>query len=382
LSELTPVIVQADLLTPFGAGADLCFESILARQSAVSTVDRFNTAEFTSGIAATVKDLRYHGEKSLVMQMFERLFASSRPGIPTDAALLLATTKGEIDLLEKSLLGKGGDPAESCLERLLAKVAALSGAKGPAAVISAACTSSSAAVARAAATIRAGKAECVLVAACDSVTEFIYSGFSSLMALDTVPARPFDAARKGLSLGEAAVCTLLMSEERANREGRKILCEIAGWGMGDDANHMTGPSRQSEGLISAIQRALSSAAVSPGDIDFISAHGTGTSYNDEMEMRAFRSLFSATPPPVYSVKGAVGHTMGAAGLLETIIAMKSLQAATVPPTVNLSCPDEDARGWVSSEPVALRRAKRALVTNSGFSGVNTALVLNLPQVKA
>jgi len=370
------------MLTPFGAGADLCFESIMAGQSAISTVNRFITAEFTSGIAATIKDLRYHGDTSLVMQMFERLFAASRPVIPADSALLLATTKGEIDLLEKSLLGKGGDPADSCLDRLLTKVASLSGATGPAVLVSAACTSSSAAVARAAAMIKGGKADSVLVVACDSVTEFIYSGFSSLMALDTVPARPFDAARKGLSLGEAAVFSLLMSEGRAKREGRKILCRIAGWGMGDDANHMTGPSRQSEGLVSAIQRALSSAAVSPGDIDLISAHGTGTSYNDEMEMRAFRALFSATTPPVYSVKGAVGHTMGSAGLLETIIAMKSLQVATVPPTVNLQCPDDDARGWVSSEPVFLQRAKRALVTNSGFSGVNTALVLNLPSVKA
>ena len=381
LSELTPVIVQADMLTPFGAGADLCFESILAKQSAVATVKRFNTAEFTSRIAATIRDLQYHGETSLVMQMLERLFALSGPGIPADAALLLATTKGEIDLLEKSLLGKGGDSAESRLDRLLAKVADLTGARGPSAVVSAACTSSSAAVGRAAAMIRSGKTECVLVAACDSVTEFIYSGFSSLMALDAVPARPFDAARKGLSLGEAAAFSLLMSEERANREGRNILCEIAGWGMGDDANHMTGPSRASEGLISAIQGALSSAAVAPGDIDFISAHGTGTSYNDEMEMRAFRALFSATTPPVYSVKGAVGHTMGAAGLLETIIAMKSLKASTVPPTVNLQCPDNGARGWVSSEPALLKRAKRALVVNSGFSGVNTALVLNLPLVK-
>ncbi len=382
LSVLTPVIVQADMLTPFGAGADLCFESILAKQCAVANVKRFNTAEFTSRIAATIRDLRYHGETSLVMQMFERLFASSCPGIPADAALLLATTKGEIDLLEKSLLGKGGDPGESRLDRLLARVTALTGAKGPAAVMSAACTSSSAAVGRAAAMISAGKSECVLVVACDCVTEFIYSGFSSLMALDTAPARPFDATRKGLSLGEAVAFSLLMSEERAEREGRNILCEISGWGMGDDANHMTGPSRASEGLISAIQRALSSASVSPAEIDFISAHGTGTNYNDEMEMRAFRALFSDTTPPVYSVKGAIGHTMGAAGLIETIIAMKSLQAATVPPTVNLQCPDDDAKGWVSSEPVPLKRAKRALVANSGFSGVNTALILNLPTVKA
>jgi 3-oxoacyl-[acyl-carrier-protein] synthase II len=381
LPELTPVIVQADMLTPFGAGGGLCFESLLARRSAVLPVSRFNTSEFSSGIAATIDGLDYHGEASLAMQMFERLFAPVRSEIPAYSALLLATTKGEIDLLEKSLLGKGGDPADSCLDRLLAKTADLCGTEGPAAVISAACTSSSAAIARAAAMIRTGKAECVLVAACDSVTEFIYSGFSSLMALDTVPARPFDAGRKGLSLGEAAAFALVMAKGRAVREGREILCEIAGWGMGDDANHMTGPSRVSEGLIGAIGKALGSAGLSSADIDFISAHGTGTSYNDEMEMRAFRILFE-NPLPVYSVKGAVGHTMGTAGLLETIIALKGLNAATVPPTVNLINPDEDAKGWVSPDPVPLKRAERALVTNSGFSGVNTALVLELPGVRS
>jgi 3-oxoacyl-[acyl-carrier-protein] synthase II len=229
--------------------------------------------------------------------------------------------------------------------------------------------------------ISAGRAECVLVAGCDAVTEFIYSGFSSLMALDAVPARPFDVARKGLSLGEAAAFSLIMSRGRAEHEGREILCEIAGWGMGDDANHMTGPSRVSEGLIGAISKALASAGSSAGDIDFISAHGTGTSYNDEMEMRAFRALFKKSVP-VYSVKGAVGHTMGAAGLLETVVALEALKAATVPPTVNLVNPDDDARGWVSPDPVPLKRAKRALVTNSGFSGVNTALILEHPGGKA
>lgn len=377
---IKPVIVQAELLTPFGSGATVCFEALLGQRSAVSSVRRFRTTEFTAQIAATIGDLCYHGEKSLVMQMLERLFAADSPDIPADSALLLATTKGEIDFLEKSLLGLGGDPADSRLDRLLPKVAALSGAGGPAAVISSACTSSLTAVARGAAMIRAGKAESVLVVACDSVTEFIYAGFSSLMALDTVPARPFDADRKGLSLGEAAAFVLLMSEERAGREGRKVLGEIAGWGMGDDANHMTGPSRESSGLISALNKTLASAGVTSGEIDFISAHGTGTGYNDEMEMRAFRALFGQSSPPVYSVKGATGHTLGAAGLVELLVALQALRLATVPPTVNLCRPDEAANGWVSAAPVPLQRAERALVTNSGFSGVNSAIILRLPAV--
>ncbi len=223
--------------------------------------------------------------------------------------------------------------------------------------------------------IRNNHADCVLVVACDSITEFIFSGFSSLMALDREPARPFDKHRAGLNVGEAAAYALLMSEERAARENRPVLGTLAGWGLSDDANHMTGPSRESEGLILAISKALASAGAGPGDVGFISAHGTGTVYNDQMEMRAFRSVFKDAKRPVYSIKGGIGHTMGAAGLVEMIIALRALKERIVPPTVNLTEPDDDARGWVSGGQQAFRAGAFALVTNAGFSGVNTALVL-------
>jgi 3-oxoacyl-[acyl-carrier-protein] synthase II len=138
---------------------------------------------------------------------------------------------------------------------------------------------------------------------------------------------------------------------------------------------MTGPSRESEGLVLAISKALASAGAAPGDVGFISAHGTGTVYNDQMEMRAFRSVFKGAKRPVYSIKGGIGHTMGAAGLVEMIIALRALKERIVPPTVNLTEPDDDARGWVSGGQQAFRAGAFALVTNAGFSGVNTALVL-------
>lgn len=368
------VIVQAEIITPFGLGVEPCWRALIEKRSAVAPLTRFSAAAFNSDLAATIDGLLYLGDKSLVLQMLERLF-HGQASIPADARLLLATTKGEIDCLEKYVSSGSGDPAESRLDRLLARVAALTGVTDSGTVISAACTSSAAAVARGASLIRSGTGDCVLVVACDAVTEFIYSGFSSLMALDKVPARPFDRNRVGLSVGEAAADLLLMSEARAVREGRAILGEVAGWGMADDANHMTGPSRESEGLISAIGGALDCAGCSQGDIGFISAHGTGTNYNDAMEMRAFRAVFGDRARPVYSIKGAVGHTMGSAGLLEIIVALRALAEKRVPPTVNLLEADEDASGWASPDSVALAEQKPALVTNAGFSGVNTALVL-------
>jgi 3-oxoacyl-[acyl-carrier-protein] synthase II len=256
----------------------------------------------------------------------------------------------------------------------LAKVAALAGTRDAGTLLSAACTSSAAALARAAALIRAGDADCVLVVGCDSVSEFVFAGFSALMALDSVPARPFDRHRAGLNVGEAAAVALVMSEARARREGRPLLGEIAGWGLSDDANHMTGPSRDSAGLIQAITRALAVAGVTAQAIGLIGAHGTGTRYNDEMEMRAFHGVFGDRPVPAYSVKGAIGHTMGAAGLVETLIALRSLKEGLAPPSVNLVEADDDAAGWVAAHPRPVA-AKAALVTNAGFGGINTALVL-------
>lgn len=367
-------IVAAEMLTPYGTGIDACWQGLLSGQTAIAPLERFATQMFSSVQAGTINGLTYHGASSLAMQMLTPLLARMAPAIPADARLLLATTKGEIDLLEQVLLRGGGDPEESIPSRLLAKVAALVGTQDGGTVISAACTSSAAALARAAALIRAGEADSVLVVACDSVTEFVYSGFSALMALDPVPARPFDRNRAGLSVGEAAAAALVMSAERAEREGRPILGEIAGWGLSDDANHMTGPARDSAGLILAITRALAAAGVTTGTIGLIGAHGTGTRYNDEMEMRAFRGVFGEQPRPVYSIKGAIGHTMGAAGLVETLLALRSFREQVVPPTVNLEDADDDAAGWVAAVPRPVAAAA-ALVTNAGFGGINSALVL-------
>lgn len=369
------VIVASDMLTSYGMGADSCWNGLQSGRTAISSVSRFKTSSFQSGVAATIDGLAYQEKESLVMQMLFSLFQNSRVDIPEDAKLILATTKGEIDFLEKSILTGSGDARESTVGNLLRKVVELTGTRGRSMVVSAACTSSAAAAARAAALIRNGQGDCVLVVACDSVTEFIFSGFSSLMALDKAPARPFDKSRAGLSVGEAAAFALVMSEERAEREHRTILGEIAGWGLSDDANHMTGPSRESEGLILAITKALASAEIGPEAIDVIGAHGTGTVYNDAMEMRAFHAVFRGKPVPVYSVKGGIGHTMGAAGLVEILIALRSLREKIVPPTVNMNEPSDEASGWVSNRMRPLERVGMALVTNAGFSGVNTALVL-------
>ena len=372
---MTKAVVTAyDLITPYGAGTEACWSGLLRGASALAPVDRFSTDAFQTRLAAIVPGLNYQQGASLVFQLLEQLFKTSGDAIPADAQLLLATTTGEVDLLEQFVLFDSGSLQDSGLERLLEKTRVLCGVEEGGMVVSSACISSTAAIAMGAAAIRDGVNDCVLVVACDAVTEFVFSGFSSLMALDPAGARPFDARRKGLSLGEGAGWILLMSEERARREKRPNLGLISGWGLSNDANHMTGPSRDGAGLARAIHMALRLADVDEHEIGFICAHGTGTAYNDTMEMLAFQSVFSSFHP-LFSVKGGMGHTMGAAGLIETILTLKCFQEGCVLPTVRLQDPDELAAGWVSADALPTA-ARSALSTNAGFGGVNAALVLS------
>ncbi|MEW5804642.1 MAG: beta-ketoacyl synthase N-terminal-like domain-containing protein [bacterium] len=377
------VAVACDLVTPYGWGVHACWQGLLSGQSAIRPLDRFSTRHFLTDKAATIPDLKAGPGESFVMNMLIPLLskASDLGLIPDDSLLILATTTGEIDFLEQSVLrGTQGTAKESRLDCLLAKVVHWSGvvtrskSRNMPLIVSAACVSSSAAIAQAASLIRNGEQDCLLVVACDSVSEFVMAGFSTLMALDKDMARPFDRDRKGLSLGEAAGFILLMSEERAMREERPIIGEIAGWGMTGDANHMTGPCRDGCGLALAVEKALQSASIPESAVGSISAHGTGTVYNDAMEMKAFKKAFQNRAIPTYSIKGGTGHTMGAAGLLEVIVAFQALKEKMIPPTVNMRCVDEEAKGWVFSQPHSLDGTV-TVSTNSGFGGLNAALVL-------
>ena len=349
------IVIEMDVCTAWGPGIDACWRGVCAGASAFSPVSRFNAAHFACRQAALAPGLRPQAEDSLVWQMLDPMLDSLAGRIPSDTLLLLATTTGEIDLLEKALAGGGGNPEKSLLPVLARRIADRLRLQTPGFVISSACASSAVAVAEAASRIRECVCDNVLVVSCDAVTEFVFAGFSSLLALDPDVARPFDRSRKGLTLGDGAGYVWLMSEERASLEQRPSQGTVAGWGVSCDANHMTGPARDSAGLSRAIHAALARAGRDPASIGSICAHGTGTPYNDAMEMQAFRKLLGDAPVPTYSIKGSIGHTLGAAGLRE---------------------PDADAAGWASSTPVSKPNLSTVLSTNSGFGGVNAALLLS------
>ena len=358
-------VIYEDVVTAYGEGVETLFKGILSGKSAIKDFNRFDTSGFQSRKAAFIAGLSAQGSDSLAMQMLKPMLLPAKKHLKPDTMLFLATTTGEIEFLERAIESRG-DYKKSSPLFLLEKVKKLLGVK-KGAVVSAACASASIALARAAAAIESKAINSAIVVACDSISRFVFSGFSSLMALDPEGARPFDKCRKGLTAGESAGILIL------SKNAKKSLYQIKSWGLSCDANHITGPSRDGAGLAQAIKQALRMAKIEPQTVAAICAHGTGTLYNDSMELKAFKRVF-AQPLPVYSIKGAIGHTMACAGLNQIIVAGQGLNAGIIPATVNLQEADSEAIGW-AHDKIFKQKGDYCLVVNSGFGGVNCAVVI-------
>ncbi len=240
---------------------------------------------------------------------------------------------------------------------------------GPAVVISCACSSSAKVFASARRAIEAGLIDAALVGGVDSLCLTTLYGFHSLQLVSRTPCRPFDVARDGISIGEAAAFALL-ERPAASLDANAVL--LLGVGESSDAYHMSAPHPQGRGARAAMLQALEAAAFAPGDIEYINFHGTGTPSNDEAEARAVTGVLGQVPGS--STKGATGHTLGAAGALEAVICALALQQGVMPAGVNTTEVDP-------ALPVHYLRANRAarlsrVMSNSfGFGGSNCSLIL-------
>jgi len=292
------------------------------------------------------------------------LFTAAKPiverHVPTSrTALILSTTKGNVSFLEE------GKTADAQLTVLAKKMAEVLGFQTQPIIVSQACVSGLLALSVAKRLIQIGQYDDALVLAGDVVSEFVVSGFQAFQAMSPFPCKPFDKDRAGVSLGEAAAC-VYVSKEKGEF---KILGEAAI----NDANHISGPSRTGEGLVQSVLHAGQEAAIDIKDIDFISAHGTATLYNDEMEAIAFHRL-GLRDVRIHSLKGYYGHTLGASGLLETVIALQSMRSGTLIPT-------EGFKTLGVSQPLNIieeithRPLNRFLKTASGFGGSNAAMII-------
>jgi len=296
----------------------------------------------------------------------------------TRIGVALGTTLGGMKLFEA---WTGG--AMSGLERVpyyapAVRVARTFGCTGPVATPQLACASGTHAIALAAEWVRTGQADVVLAGGADLLCRFVVAGFNCLRAT-AEEARPFDAARRGLVLGEGAAILVVESEGHARRRGASAQARLTGTGAAADATHMTAPDREGRGAARAIEAALAHAGLAPAAIDFVSAHGTGTVYNDAMEAVAIAGVFGPRAVPVNSIKGAIGHTLGAAGALEAVMCVEVLRTGVIPPSAGLHELDPAcaALDVVRGAP-RTRQVRAVLSTSSGFAGANAALVLEAP----
>lgn len=296
---------------------------------------------------------------------------------PSDKRVLFifSTTKGNVFLLDEH--ERCGYEAEQIyLWRSAERIARFFGNTNPPPVVSNACISGAAAMIAAQRELRARRYDHVIVVAADMLSRFVISGFQSFKALSQEVCKPFDRNRCGLNLGEAAA-TLIMTERRAEEvdAGEVILTDGA---IRNDANHISGPSRTGEGSYLALRYILE--GIAPGEVAFVNAHGTATPYNDEMESIALTRA-GLTDVPVNSLKGYFGHTLGAAGVLESVISIRALREGSVLKTHGFETLGVTHPLRVASETQTTTR-RRCVKMLSGFGGCNAALLFtkHIPDV--
>jgi 3-oxoacyl-[acyl-carrier-protein] synthase II len=257
------------------------------------------------------------------------------------------------------------------------------GARGPNFGMVSACATGTHSLGEAAHAIRRGDADVMVAGGSEAaVTPFAYASFCSMKAMSTRnddpkgASRPFDKNRDGFIMGEGAGVLVLESLEHATARGARIYCELAGYAATCDAYHITQPDPDGKGLSMAMKRTLDSAGLVSGDVDYINAHGTSTPYNDKFETLAIKKVFGdyARRVPISSTKSMTGHLLGAAGGIESVVCVKTIEQGVIPPTMNLDDPDPDCD--LDYVPNAARevRVRTVLSNNLGFGGQNASIV--------
>jgi len=242
------------------------------------------------------------------------------------------------------------------------------------ATVSNACASGATAIATACEVLESGEAKVVLAGGSDSLARLTVNGFCSLLNVAPDGCRPFDAERAGLSLGEGAAMVVLETEAHARARGARIRAHVAGHGSTCDAYHPTAPRPDGSGALAAMRAALDDAGLNPTDVGYVNAHGTGTVDNDLAEARALIRLFDGHPPPVSSTKRFFGHTLAAAGAIETVVCILALQRQRVPANLGLRRVDP-AMGFEPIRHTSDGELSVAMTNSFGFGGNNCVLLI-------
>ena len=392
---MTRIVVSGlGVVSPYGAGVKTFWAGLAAGTCAIRPITLIETDGFRSRIAAevpadTVAGLgvsarRTRADRLGLAAAREALAdADLAVGDRAETALVVGAVgggmfEGEEWYWEETRSGRPS-PRITALRSILPCTHAETlgfrlGLGGPKETVVMACASGAAAIALGADLIREGAASCALVGGVDALTRICFMGFNALRLLDPEPCRPFDRDRKGMSIGEAAAFLVLEDAERCRARGARHHGELLGAAVTTDAHHVTAPHPEGEGMVRAMTQALRAAQVAPHEIGYVNAHGTGTLQNDRTEALAIARVFGAGRVLVSSTKSLVGHTMAAAGSLEAVATLLTLQHGLVPPTAHLEHVDPEIP--FDCVPRVAREAplERALSNSFGFGGQNVSLI--------
>jgi len=374
---MKPVYVIAEnIVSPVAITAEENFASL---QKGITGIKLFNNTRISpEQFYASLFDEEINFENSgkgftkfeelLVMSINNALRIADIPVTSDRTALIISSTKGNISLIEDNELTYDVQK-RIALHTSAQLIAGHFGFTATPVIISQACISGIVALITGLRMLQSGNYDHIVVTGADIITRFILSGFQSFHAVSNEPCKPFDAERNGITLGEGAATIVLSAQKPASGE----VIRLCGGSASNDANHISGPSRTGAELYQAMKKAIAEADISKENIDIISAHGTATLYNDEMESKAI-NLAGLQHVPVNSLKGFYGHTLGAAGLIESVISILSLKKNIMLPT-----PGFNRKG--TSLPVNVSNTLKqgdyhyCLKTASGFGGCNAAIVL-------
>ena len=397
---VTAVVTGVGMITPLGLDAEAGWARILAGESAARTWPDLVAEGFPVARACRVDGLQTadqgrRGRDLAGPAAREALVdagATDLPGLsgldtsPERVGIYVGTTMGESAAFEAAAGSGRLDLSEAGGQVFATTLAREHGLRGPARTYGTACAAGNYAIGAAARAVRAGRVDVALAGGVEPFSRLALLGFARMRATAPDRCRPFAAGRRGMMLGEAAAFLVVEAAEHAERRGAHVRAVVGSLGLAADAHHPTAPREDGSGMAAAMRAGLTSAGVQPADVGWVSAHGTGTPRSDAAEALALRSVFGADPPPVSSVKGAIGHSLGAATAVEAVLGVLALEARVLPPNTGLA-PDGTGAGDAGAEvdPVidldVVRDARDvpalSWVMSCGyaFGGLNSALLL-------
>jgi len=402
------VVTGVGLVTPLGVGVENVWQRILRGESGVGPITRFDASQHETKFAAEVREFKpedYISPKEIKrMDLFIQYALTAAKIAMEDSGLdmgkedaervgvIVGTGLGGLPTLEKYhsiLLERGpGRISPFFIPMLIANeapghIAIQFGIKGPNLCIVTACATGAHSIGDSLRVIQYGDADVMVAGGTEAnLTPLTVGGFNAMRALSTrndAPAkasRPFDKDRDGFVVGEGSGIIIMEELEHAKKRGAKIYAEVAGYGYNGDAYHITAPCPDGEGFIRCMRMAMRDAAVSPGEINYINAHGTSTGLNDQTETIAIKEVFKekAYTIPVSSTKSMIGHLLGAAGAVEAIFTILAMRDNICPPTINYETPDPDCDLDYVPNSARSHIIDVGLSNSFGFGGTNSTLV--------